>query len=529
MKNIFFSFISMFLVSCHSPENISDKKIFRYNEHSGISSLDPAFARTQSNIWAVHQLFNGLVQMDDTLHVRPDIAKHWDISDDGLTYTFSLRDDVYFHKHPAFGTPDSTRTVTAEDFRYSFARLQDASIAAPGNWILQNVARYTALNDTVFQIHLKKNFPPFLGLMTTKYASVVPREVVEYQGNDFRKNPIGTGAFLFRVWDENNKLILRRNPKYHESDHQGNPLPYLDGIAISFLPEKQSEFMALLQRKIDMVNSIDASYKDELLTAEGVLNPKYSKQFTMTKSPYLNTEYLGIVFDKSNAPLQQPALRKAIQIGFDRQKMIRYLRNNIGIPAYGGFIPQGLDGHLSETLYRYDPEQAKQIVSEYTLQHQKAPGIRIATDANYLDICEYIQRELQKIGFDCAIDLMPSSALRQSRATLKLPLFRASWIADYPDAENYLSLFYSKNFVPEGSNYTHFSNPQFDRWYEQSLQTTDLGQRTALYQRMDSLLMQHLPVIPVYYDQTVRFYTKEIENLTPNPINLLNLKSVKKK
>lgn len=514
-------------ISCEKNTTES-KVIFRYNEHANISSLDPAFARTQSNIWAVHQLFNGLVQLDDSLNIKPDIAKRWEISKDGKSYLFTLRSDIFFHKNKVFQLPDSTRNVTARDFAYSFSRLQNPEVAAPGSWILQNVSTIKAINDTLLRITLKKTFPPFLGLLTTKYASVVPKEAVVFYGNDFRKNPVGTGAFQFRLWDENNKLIFRRNPNYHEKDQSGKQLPYIDGIAITFYPEKQSEFLEFVQGNLDFLSSIDASYKDELLTSSGNLQPKYQQNIKLLKSPYLNTEYLGIVLHHFDEPLQNHNLRKAVQVGFDREKMMRYLRNNIGHPAMNSFIPEGMQGHNTSEFYTYNPQQAKQWVDQYVKKTGKAPKIAISTDANYVDICEYIQRELQKIGFECSIDLMPSSTLRQSKATAKLPFFRASWIADYPDAENYLSLFYSKNATPKGSNYTLFSNTQFDAWYEQSLKETTPEKRQLLYQKMDSLVMAHLPIIPLYYDQTVRFTQKNIEGLQSNPINLLQLKYVKK-
>ncbi|AEK23546.1 Dipeptide-binding protein [Capnocytophaga canimorsus Cc5] len=526
-KKIILAFKIILIGSCTTSNNeYSEKKIFRYNEHSGISSLDPAFARTQSNIWAVNQLFNGLVQLDDSLNVLPDIAKAWEIAPNKLTYNFFLRTDVKFHKHFSFQTPDSTRKVTAHDFEYSFSRLQNSEISAPGGWILQNVRNYKSLNDSVFQIELKKEFPAFLALMATQYACVVPKEVVAYYGEDFRKHPIGTGAFAFHVWDENNKLILRKNPNYHEKDAQGKSLPYLDGIAISFYREKQSEFLAFIQGNLDFLNSIDGSYKDEILTSSGELNPKYDEQIRMQKSPYLNTEYLGIVISEDNI-LSNKMLRKAIHLGINREQLIRFLRNGVGIPAHGGFLPKGIQGFLDENKNPYAPDKAKEIVRNYIEKHGNKPFLQIATDGNYQDICEYIQRELQKVGFDCRIDLMPSSTLRQSRATAKLPVFRASWIADYPDAENYFSLFYSKNIPPKGSNYTHFSNSQFDLWYEKSFKVPE-DERLQLYQKMDSLIMDELPVIPIYYDETIRFTQKNIEGLKNNPINLLQLKSVKK-
>ena len=217
----------LFLSSCakSNTEN-RDHLVFRYNENAAVNSLDPAFAKIRPSIWVCNQLFNGLVQLDDSLTIKPDIAKSWTISPDGMTYSFLLRNDVYFHKSSLFGQ-DSTRTVKAADFEYSLNRLLDEDIAAPGRWILQNVDGFTAVNDSVFQIRLNKTFPAFLGLLTMKYASVVPREAFDKNGYDFRANPIGTGPFQFKIWEENVKLVLRKNPLYFEKDEKGVPLPYL--------------------------------------------------------------------------------------------------------------------------------------------------------------------------------------------------------------------------------------------------------------------------------------------------------------
>ena len=520
---------SLSLISCQkNVDKATYLKIFRYNEHANISSLDPIFARTQSNIWAVNQLFNGLVQLDDSLHIQPDIAKNWVISDDGKTYIFTIRNDVFFHKNQCFRTENNTRKVTAYDFMYSFNRLKDDKLASPGRWILQNVKHFSARNDSIFLFQLKENSPAFLGLLTTKYASVVPNEAINFYGDDFRKNPVGTGAFRFQFWEENTKLVLQKNPLYYEKDEKNQSLPYLDGISITFLSEKQSEFLQFVQGNLDFINAVDASYKDEILTSHGTLQPKYKDKILMIKSPYLNTEYLGIVMDKSSDVANNKLLREAIHYGFDREKMMKYLRNNIGKPALGGFIPKGLDG-FTDNITKYQPEKSRKIVSDFTKNHHRKPIVTISTDANYVDVCEYIQRELQSIGFQCNIDIIPSATLRQSRATGKLQTFRASWIADYPDAENYLSLFYSENFAPNGANYTHFKNETFDRWYKQAISDISREKRIFLYQKMDSLVMQHLPVIPLYYDENIRFVQKNIQGLTPNPINLLHLKKVIKK
>ena len=334
--------IGIILSSCQQKQsNFDDSQVFRYNEHSNITSLDPAFSRKQSEIWATNQLFNGLVQLDDNLQVKPDIAKYWRFSEDGKTIDFILRNDVYFHKHILFGK-DSTRIVKAKDFEYSFNRLLDEKIASPGKWVLNNVASFKAVNDSVFQINLKKAFPPFLGLLTMKYCSVVPKEIVAYYKNDFRSNPIGTGAFYKKIWVENTKLVFRKNKLYYEKD-KGNQLPYLEAIAITFLPDKQSEYLQFIQGNLDVLSSIDASYKDDLLTQVGELREKYINKIVMQKSAYLNTEYLGFFMEVNKEyPSSSLLLRKAINYGFDRKKMIAFLRNGIGAPAINGFVPKGL-------------------------------------------------------------------------------------------------------------------------------------------------------------------------------------------
>lgn len=520
--------VTLFISCKKQNRNNYDHLVFRYNEHMNILSLDPAFARVNSDIWAVNQLFNGLVELDDSLLITPGIAKKWTVSEDALTYKFTLRHDVYFHKHPLFGK-DSTRLVTAYDFEYSFNRLLDPELASPGKWVLNNVDDFKAENDTTFTIQLKQAFPAFVGLLTTKYCSVVPEEIVEHYGQEFRRNPIGTGPFKFKLWEENVKLVFRKNELYFEKDQSGKALPYLEAVAITFLPDKQSEFLQFVQGNIDFLNYLDASYKDELLSTTGELQPQYRDWVRIVTAPYLNTEYLGIYMEGDTKETQSILIRKALNYGFDRKKMIKYLRNGIGTPAENGFIPKGLSGHNTNIGYSYQPEIAKELINRYKKETGiSQPEITITTDANYLDVCEYIQREVEKIGLIININVVPSSTLRQSKATGKLAVFRASWVADYPDAENYLSLFYSKNFAPNGPNYTHFSDDTFDKWYQKALKEPNDSIRTILYKKMDSLVISKAPVVPLYYDEAIRFTHKNLKGLNANPVNMLNLKKVSK-
>ena len=517
-------FAFLLLCGCKNTTPIDSKKIFRYNEHRNVTSLDPAFARNPQNIWPINQLFNGLVQLDKNLQIIPEIASSWKVSQDGMTYTFTLRDDVYFHSSPLFGSK-KTRKVVASDFVFSFDRLTDPKVASPGSWVMQQVQSYQAIDDHTLSIQLKKPFTAFLGLLSMRYCAVVPKEVVDHFGNQFRSNPIGTGPFYFKRWEENIKLVLRKNSDYFEKDSLGNSLPYLESIAIQFIPDIQSEFMLFLQGKLDFINSLDTSYKDELLTQNGELQAAYRDRVSLLNGPYLNTEYIGIYLDNDNPAIQSKKIREAIHIGFDRDLLVAYLRNNIGFPSKNGFIPKGLQGTSQEAI-PYDPVRARKLVMEYIEENEDPPQLTITTDANYLDICEHMQRELQKIGISIQVEVMPTATLRQAKSSGKLELFRASWIADYPDAENYLSLFYSKNFSPNGPNYTHFKNSAFDSLYESALSTTEDKLRFEQYRQMDALVMKDIPVIPLYYDEVIRFVQKGVKGMEINPINLLVLKTV---
>lgn len=544
INNILVAFLFVIvttIASCtNTSDNNSEKAVFKYNESAGIVNLDPAFARDQAHIWVCNQLYNGLVQLDDSLNVLPCISKNWKISNDGLIYTFYLRDDVYFHKSTLFDT--GTRKVVADDFVFSFNRLVDPSTASPGSWVFGQVNRiggkpeFITDNDTTFVIKLIKPFPPFLSILAMQYCSVIPHEVVKYYRNDFRKNPIGTGPFFLKNWEENIKMVLQKNDHYFEKE-DGVQLPYLDAVSISFLIDKMTVFLEFTLGNLDFISGIDASYKDEVLNRAGQLKDKYKGKFNMISVPYLNTEYFGILMDTNlqnvkASPLKHKAVRQAINYGFDREKMIRYLRNGIGVPGTKGMIPKGMPAYADDANYGYyyNPGKAKELLIKAGFNNTNLiPPVTIVTTSDYLDLCKFVQSQLQDIGFTIEIEVSPPAAVIERRAQSRVNFFRASWIADYPDEENYLSLFYSENFAPSGPNYTHFLDNTFDSLYRLSSTMTNRDQRTSFYRAMDSLVMEEAPVVVLYYDEVLRFVQNNIEGLKANPINLLNLKKVTKK
>jgi len=535
---LFLMVVGILFSGCKPKYDHSDKMIFHYNESAGIQTLDPAYSSGQAVTWTCNQLYNGLVDLDDSLHIVPAIAKHWSISDDGRTYTFILRDDVTFHNTASYKF-EGKRRVTARDFVYSFLRILDPDVASPGAWIFQKVKRdsqgkpaFRALNDTVFQIELAEPFPPFLGILSMKYCSVVPHEVVEKYGKDFRKHPVGTGPFQFQLWEEGVKLVLRKNPDYFEKDEQGNALPYLDAVAVSFIIDKQSVFMEFMKGTLDFMSGIEACYKDALLTKDGRLNPTYKDEVKLITGPYLNTEYLGFMLKPGDAnnPVLDKRVRQAINYGFDRAKMMKYLRNNVGYPGTAGFVPMGMSSYCPERTggYDYNPRKAAQLLAEAGYPDGKGlPPITLAVSASYADLCQYIQHELSNIGIQLKLDVVQAAQQREMMRSYQLPFFRGSWVCDYPDPENYLALFYSKNLQPSGSNYTHYVNPKFDKLYDASQRCTDEEQRNEYYIRMDSMLMADAPVVVLYYDKVVRFTRANVSGFNANPVNMLDLRRVK--
>jgi len=539
IKNIFYILCLFFLWSCSNADENEGKKVFHINLDQNLTSMDPAFARNQNALWMVNQVFNGLVQVDSGLNAVPAIAKSWEISADGLNYTFHLRSDVFFHNDPQFKNGKG-RKVVAADFAYSFNRLIDPKVASSGGWIFSDKVKdahsFLALNDSTFQINLLKPFPAFLNILTAQYCVVVPHEVVDHYGKNFRSHPIGTGPFCFKYWREDEILVLLKNENYWEKD--GNiRLPYLDAVTVSFISDKQSAFMNFIKKDLDFFNSVDGSYRDDILTKSGVMTSKYKGKFQLIKGSYLCTEYVGILVDTSksivkSSPLRFKKVRQAINYGIDKAKLIKYLRNSIGVPATAGFVPKGMPGFDSTRVkgYHYDPVKAAKLLMEAGYPNGKGmPEVTLSTSTTYRDLIEFIQGELNALGMRVKVDVTPSASLRELMAKNEVNFFRGSWIADYPDAENYLSVFYSKNKVPYGPNYTGYFNKTFDRLFEQSYYQTDAKKRYAMNQQMDNMVMEHASIVPILYDQSVIMLQNNISGYPINALSLMILKRVKKK
>lgn len=520
------------LVSCTHEDNLDN--VFVYNESNGISTLDPAYARDMEIMWATNQLFDGLVELNDSLRVTPAICKSYQISQDLLTYTFTLRNDVFFHNSPCFPNGQGRKCI-ASDFKYSFERIREANTASPGKWIFDQVLEngIHVLNDSTLVIQLKKPFAPFLGLLTTQYANVVPQEAISYYGKDFARNPIGTGPFQFAFWYEDVALIFHKNKNYYLKDSEGNRLPYLDAVKIEFVKDMTAEYLGLMQGKYDFMSGVTTAFKDELLDGNGNLLPAAQNRIKLQKTPFIKTDYLGIVCDptlQKNQALLNPLVRQALHLAIDKKKMVRFLRNNTVIPAENGFCSPAVGSGINiSARYTYEFEKAKQLLAEAGYPNASGlPKIELATTSDYADLMEFIQHEWQKIGVNCEVTVLQKGTFSESTSKCQISVFRKSWLADHTHPENFYALFSSNYFTPNGPNYTHFSNAIYDSLYVKIAQTNGQNELANLSNELEEIILRETPVIPLYYDQVMHFVSNRIQAFPTNSVNMLDLRWVRK-
>ena len=516
----------------------SGKEVFAYNETTGIATLDPAFAKNQSIMWTVHQLYNTLVEIDSGLNIVPSVARSWEVSADRLTYIFHLRNDVFFHDNEVF-PGGKGRKLVAADVAYSFNRIMDKATASSGAWIfngrVDSLKAFTAVDDSTFRLQLQQPFHPIMGILSMQYCSIIPHEAVEKYGKDFRRNPCGSGPFRFKSWEEGEALVMLKNEQYWEKDSTGSRLPYLDAVKVTFFDNKATEFLQFRQGGLSFVNDIDPSFKDEILTRHGELRKEWEGKIQLKKHAYLNTEYLGILVDKDNplvkaSPTRIKAVRQAMNYAINRVQLMMYMRNSIGIPATAGFVPGGLPSRNTELVkgYAYDPAKSRKLLSEAGFPDGKGlPAIKLLTIPIYADIGSFIARQLEEVGITVQVEVIQKSLLLEQTAKSQALFFRGSWIADYPDAENYMAMFYSKNPAPP--NYTRYRNPAFDELYERALLETNDSLRYNLYRQMDQIVINDAPVIPIWYDMAIHLVQQQVTGFSPNALNLLELRNARVK
>ena len=517
-------FIVFILSNCGDANSDISAKVLRYNHTNPVSTLDPAFAKSQNAIWATHHIYSTLFNYDSNTVLQGNLVEDYSLSPDGLTYQFDLVDSVYFHSDPSFGE-DGTRQLTSRDVKYSLERLTDEAIQSPGSWVLDGrIAEVSIIDSLSFEIRLVEPFAPFLGLLATKYCAIVPSEAIDFYGSRFRSNPVGTGPFKLKRWIEGEVLFLEANPNYFKG------APLLDGIKANYITDKKIAFLSLLHGDIDYISGLESTFSHRLIDSDGNLLPEISDQLSLQSVPYLNTEYIGINLSDSNeSVLSEKTFRQGLNYAIDRTLLLKTLRNTIGYPAVNGIVHPGLENMMNglPAGYDYDPQKAAELIeaSGYKTKYNDEV-ITISTNADYLDIITFVARQWDVVGVKVKIDVLESSILRQGMRNGDIPMFRASWIADYPDPENFLTLFYGENPAPP--NYTRMHNAEFDQLYRKAKTEPDTELRKTYYTSLDRMVVEEAPVIFLFYDASAIFYSNTLQNVELNALNYIEVEHLDK-
>jgi peptide/nickel transport system substrate-binding protein len=518
------------LNSCSDKSQKIPSNTFKYNLAVGLNSLDPAFAKDIAATWACSHIYERLYILDSNAELEPLLSDSFWIEPNQLHYHFHLKQGVYFHKNPCFQTSDSTRQFTAFDVAYSFRRLIDPKTASPGSWTLRNkldsLHPFQIIDSFHIVIHLRQPNAQFLQVLSMPYCAIVPKDAIEYYGKNFRKNPVGTGAFAFKLWEDGEVLFLQKNQHYHLRDINGLALPFLDYVKVTFNENKKTELFSFEKGDLSFITGLDQNIIHQVFNQTGQLLPEWQTKAQIYKKPFLNTEYMAIRAVDSNSILENKSIRQAINYSINRPEITQYLKYNLVLPADKGFVSAGMPNYDTNfTGYSYDLEKAKNLVKHLGYSATKKPKLELHINNSFIDMAELLANQLNRAGFEVEIKLHPADMMMQLAAQGKLGFFRRSWMADYPDAENYLACFYSKNGSPP--NYTRFSNAQYDRLYEKLITEISPPLRKQLIKQLEQILVEESPIVPIFYDQSIRLVQKNIQGLEQNVVNGLDLRRVR--
>ena len=485
-------------------------------------------------------MYNGLFNFSEDLHVHPELAEAYDISEDGLTYTFKIKEGVYLHDDQAFENGRG-REVIAEDFVYTYKRLLDSRVKAKGAWVFADKVKrgpngalandwIVALDKYRIKITLSRRFPAFLQILAMPFTKVIPKEAEQKYGLDFRKHPVGTGPFMLKYWREKERLILIKNPRYWKRDIKNRPLPYIDAVEALFNEDKAKAFLDFEKGFLDFLTNIPIAQLPRVLNKNGSTRLDFKSKYGIEKKPYILTEYIGFLLegtDQKTNPLLNLKVRKALSYAINREYLLSTIRNGLGTPGKHGYIPDAISSYDAKYIdgYTYNIKKAQKLLqgAGYPLG-RGFPEITLNTYNTDKALCTFLQKQWsQNLGIKVKVVANQFATHKDKVDQGKARFFRGSWRADYPDAENFLAMFYSKNEAPAGPNKTRFKDATFDKLFVESQETDNTFTRYGNYHAMDQLIIDKVPVIVLYYDEVVNLRQKNITGLKTNTMNTLIL------
>lgn len=492
--------------------------IFKMGVFANPPDLDPVHATDTSSSRVIYQLFESLVNIDAEGEVEPCLAESWTISDDGLVYTFKLREGVKFHAATEGGTPTANggREVKAEDWVWTFNYITSPETNSERAYFLDMVKGYKvyqegqvdhlagvkAVDDYTLEIELEYAFAPFVSVLGYNTFVALPREDVEKWGEEFNFHPVGTGPFKFEEWAQDDKIVLSKNENYWRTDNEGNQLPYLDGMEFKVIPDHTMEWTEFTLGNLDSIDEVDDPYYEEAKAMEGFY-----------ERPQMGTYYYGM--NVSLEPFKDnKKLRQALNYAINREAMIDLVKNGRATPAKG-VLPPGMFGYNPDLKgYTYDPDKAKELLAEAGYPDGVKLALQYNTSDGHKRIAEALQQQLKAVGIDLEIKNVDWGAHLDSVERSEVPFFRMGWVVDYPDPDNFLYvLLHTDNHGSQG-NYTRFSNPEFDRLTKEARVEPDTEKRRKMYQDAEKIVVEEAPWVFIYHyttHQVVQDYVEGYE------------------
>ncbi|MBL4625753.1 MAG: ABC transporter substrate-binding protein [Flavobacteriales bacterium] len=509
----------------------------------------PGIVDVYTHVVASH-VFESLVKFDaKTLAIQPCVAEEWDISVDGLVYTFKIKKGIKFHDDDVFG--GEGRELTAKDVQFSIelactqhpqnimfvSTLQDRLLGAnayyeasadgaPANG-LEGVK---IIDDYTIQLTLVKPFSPFISVLTSPALSIIPEEAYKKYGVDMT---IGSGPFMVpegqRV-DDDSKIILVRNPNYHRSDSLGNQLPFLDTLQILIIDSKKAELEEFEKENLHIVDGLPAESIRKIVEQQIANFQNKPPKFLLDRGPTMGTEYYE--FNTQHEALSDKRVRQALNYAIDRNKIIdKVLKGEAYGPGENGICPPTFSGYDISSIsgYTYDLNKAKQLMAEAGYPNgMNFPTIKLELNSGgykNTSVAFEIQKQLMdNLNVNIDLEVVPFAQKLQDEQYGRADNFRSAWLADYPNPQNFLFLFYGK-YVPEDMsepsypNVTRYVNPEYDRLYDLALSAQSQEESYALLAQAESIMMEDAPIMVLWYNEKYKLIQSNVRNFYTNPMN----------
>jgi peptide/nickel transport system substrate-binding protein len=461
-------------------------------------------------------VFEGLVRQtpDGTF---PSLATDWEISDDGMTYTFHLRDDVTFHD----GTP-----FNAEAVKYSLDRIVDPATKSESAASLIGPYESTEIvDDYTVRIHLSEPYAPFLTFLAHPIIAMVSPAAAEKWGEDFDDHMVGTGPFIFKEWVRQDHMTVVRNPDYNwgpaSFDHQGPA--YLDEIVFKFIPEATVRVGTLETGEVDMINEVPPLDFERLAA-----DPAYN-MYTVIRlgAPF------AIGMNVTRPPLDDLRVRQALEYAIDRQGIVDTLFPGVS-PAVSGPLTPNLLGYWAgaEEMYGYDPAKAKSLLEEAGWVDTDGDGIR-DKDGQPLqlwwpafrfertnEVAEMVQAQLKEVGINLKVDVLTFAAINEAWNKCEHNLVHFGFLGPDPDV---LSVLFLSSNVGSGWAATCIKDDQIDDLLTRGRATTDKDERIAIYTEVQQIIMDKALIVPIRAYTLLIATRAELKGMQFDPVGYVPL------